>query len=403
MRSSLSAASFAVCFQVHYEGIQNYYDGLGMHRSTSHHNLAGLISIPPTQGAREWLVTSLVPNTQYTFNLTGTITPSDQSGIKIYSRPATIRFSTDYDAPPYVDRPEQDRRAIVKGQSQSSNAQVAQLRFHRASTKNGPIDRYYVVVHLIEHISYQQYVPQEVSAKEKSSTHFFSRWFQGRKECCYTAAVFNESQLPEVFVLGDGKDTRDWEPFQGRVYNNSPLLGPCKVKLVSWGFNRKKENLTTSSSTININLLPKVIPNNSQETFYNLLWIFAIIVLIFLIVILVIICILKYHRTKQKPLTPPPECVPFDLTPKVLTMEMQMPILPPTISPASSNEPVEVRRSAPPPPPLLNNNYTPKEVSINPHPPIHVDEFVEHLERLKANDNYKFSQEYEVSEGEEVG
>jgi hypothetical protein len=50
-----------------------------------------------------------------------------------------------------------------------------------------------------------------------------------------------------MFVLGDGKETRDWEPFQGRVYNNSPLMGVCKVKLVSWGFNRKKENLTTSS------------------------------------------------------------------------------------------------------------------------------------------------------------
>ncbi|CAF2956223.1 unnamed protein product [Rotaria sp. Silwood2] len=43
--------------EVHYEGIQNYVDGLGTVRSTSHHNLAGLISIPSTQGAREWLVT----------------------------------------------------------------------------------------------------------------------------------------------------------------------------------------------------------------------------------------------------------------------------------------------------------------------------------------------------------
>ena len=183
LRSSLSA-TFCLCFlcvQVHYEGIQNYYDGLGMHRSTSHHNLAGLISIPPTQGAREWLVTSLVPNTHYTFNLTGTITASEQSGIKVYSRPATISFSTDYDAPPYVDRPEQDRRAVSKGQSQSSNTQVAHLRFHRASTKNGPIDRYYVVVHLIEHISYQQYVPQEVSEEENSFRQFFLSAISGSK------------------------------------------------------------------------------------------------------------------------------------------------------------------------------------------------------------------------------
>jgi len=107
-------------------------------------------------------VTGLVPNTDYTLNLSGTIPSSDQSPIKLYSRPATIRFSTDYDAPPYVDRPEQDRRTPVKSNSLSSTPQQVYLRLHRASTKNGPIDRYYIVVHLIEHISYQQYVPQEV-------------------------------------------------------------------------------------------------------------------------------------------------------------------------------------------------------------------------------------------------
>jgi hypothetical protein len=135
---------------------------LGTSRTTSHHNLAGLISIPPTQGSREWLVTSLVPNTQYTCNLSGTIPSSDQSAVKLYSRPASIRFSTDYDAPPYVDRPEQDRRSATKTNSLLTIPQQVYLRLHHASTKNGPIDRYYIVVHLIEHISYQQYVPQEV-------------------------------------------------------------------------------------------------------------------------------------------------------------------------------------------------------------------------------------------------
>ncbi len=172
------------------------------------------------------------------------------------------------------------------------------------------------------------------------------------------------------------------------------MTNVCKVKLVTWGFNRKKENLTTSSSTTQINLSPKVAPTPSQDTFYNLLWIFGIIVLIFLILIIIILFILKYNRTKKKPLTPPPECVPFDLTPKVLTMEMQMPILPPTISPASSNEPVELRRSQP------TNIYHNKEIPLTNHPPIHIDEFSEHLERLKAADNYKFSQEYEVKKRE---
>ncbi len=193
--------------------------------------------------------------------------------------------------------------------------------------------------------------------------------------------MFNESQLPEMFLLGDGKETRDWEPFAGRIYNNSPLLSTCKVKLVSWGFNRKKENLTTSSLPLQINIQSKLVETSNEETFYNLLWIFGIIFLLFFLLIIVILFSLKFNRSKRKSLTPPPECVPFDLTPKVLTMEMQMPILPPTISPASSGEPVEVRRTQP----------------LTTYPPIPIEDFSNHLEQLKAADNYKFSQEYEVS------
>ena len=147
---------------MHYDGIQNYVDGLGTARTTSHHNLAGQISIPPTQGVREWLVTSLTANTQYTFNLSGTISTSEQSGVKIYSRPAVLHFSTDYDAPPFVERPEQERRNSVKPNTLSSGSQLVSLRLHHATTRNGPIDRYYIIVHLIEQVTYQSYVPQEV-------------------------------------------------------------------------------------------------------------------------------------------------------------------------------------------------------------------------------------------------
>ena len=110
---------------------------------------------------------------------------------------------------------------------------------------------------------------------------------------------------------------------------------------------------------------------------------------------MIIMFILKYNRAKQKPLTPPPECVPFDLTPKVLALETPMPMLPATVSPASSNELTEFRRAQ------TSNTYnhtynTNKEIMLTSHPPIHVDEFSEYLERLKAADNYKFSEEYEV-------
>ena len=148
---------------MHYEGIQNYIDGLGTARTTTHHNSAGLITIPPTQGTREWLVTGLAPNTRYTLNLTGTLTNSEQSSTKIYSLPATIQFSTDYDVPPYVDRPDLDRRAVSGG-----NHQQVYLRLHRASTKNGPIDRYYVVVYVNDSTTPSTFTPQEVKDQKRN-------------------------------------------------------------------------------------------------------------------------------------------------------------------------------------------------------------------------------------------
>ena len=183
-----------------------------------------------------------------------------------------------------------------------------------------------------------------------------------------------------MFLLGDGKVTHDWLPFSGQVYNNSPLQTSVKVKLVSWGFNRKRESLTASSPSLHIQYQTKFLSSSNEQTFQNLLWIFAIIFLLFLILIVIVLFSLKFHRNRRKSLTPPPECLPFDLSPKVLTMEMQMPILPTTISPASSGEPVEIRRSQP----------------VSNYPPILIEEFSTHLERLKAADNYKFSQEYEV-------
>lgn len=98
-----------------------------------------------------------MPNTQYTLNLTGTLSSTESSTSKIYSQPATISFSTDFDAPTSVDRPEQDRRATANG-----NPQQVYIRLHRASTKNGPIDRYYIVVHYTDQPFNPAYMPQDV-------------------------------------------------------------------------------------------------------------------------------------------------------------------------------------------------------------------------------------------------
>lgn len=53
--------------------------------------------------------------------------------------------------------------------------------------------------------------------------------------------------------------------------------------------------------------------------------------------------------------------------------------------PSHPSDPVEMRRL---------NFQTPAMIS---HPPIPISELANHIERLKTNDNLKFSQEYEVS------
>lgn len=55
------------------------------------------------------------------------------------------------------------------------------------------------------------------------------------------------------------------------------------------------------------------------------------------------------------------------------------------IIPSAPSDPVEMRRL---------NFQTPGMMS---HPPIPITALADHIERLKANDNQKFSQEYEVS------
>lgn len=54
------------------------------------------------------------------------------------------------------------------------------------------------------------------------------------------------------------------------------------------------------------------------------------------------------------------------------------------VIPAAPSDPVKMRRL---------NFQTPGMIS---HPPIPISQLAEHIERLKSNDNQKFSQEYEV-------
>lgn len=54
------------------------------------------------------------------------------------------------------------------------------------------------------------------------------------------------------------------------------------------------------------------------------------------------------------------------------------------VIPAAPSDPVKMRRL---------NFQTPGMIS---HPPIPISQLAEHIERLKGNDNQKFSQEYEV-------
>ncbi|XP_047672377.1 receptor-type tyrosine-protein phosphatase delta-like isoform X8 [Tachysurus fulvidraco] len=172
----------------------------------------------------------------------------------------------------------------------------------------------------------------------------------------YIAAFFKE--LPTEFTLGDNKIYGDFE-------NKQLLNGHEYIFFVLAVLEISENTMYATSPYSDPVVLADIDPQPIIDEEEGLIWVVGPVLAV-VFIICIVIAILLYKRKRAE----------SEARKGSLPNSKEMPSHHPT-------DPVELRRL---------NFQTPGMAN---HPPIPIMELADHLERLKANDNLKFSQEYE--------
>ncbi|XP_066547933.1 protein tyrosine phosphatase receptor type Fa isoform X2 [Amia ocellicauda] len=183
------------------------------------------------------------------------------------------------------------------------------------------------------------------------------------------------TSLPETFTLGDEKMYHGFynKPLPGLQKYLCFVLAALEDRDMSAGENQKTFAASPYSDPITVEMHNRM-SNKSEEP--EMLWVMGPVLAVILIIIIVI-AILLFKRKRGSP--SPKDDHSGGVKDSLL---------------AHSSDPVEMRRlnyqtpgpSAP---------SCPNISSMREHPPISVSDLADHIERLKANDGLRFSQEYE--------
>ncbi|XP_053431886.1 receptor-type tyrosine-protein phosphatase F isoform X18 [Nycticebus coucang] len=194
-----------------------------------------------------------------------------------------------------------------------------------------------------------------LEAIEQSSTERRRRR-QAERLKPYVAAQVDV--LPEMFTLGDKK------MYQG--FYNRPLSPDLSYQcFVLASLKEPVDQKRYASSPYSDEIVVQVIPAQQQEE-PEMLWVTGPVLAVILIILIVIAILLVKRKRTHSPSSKDEQSV--GLKDSLL---------------AHSSDPVEMRRL---------NYQTP---GMRDHPPIPITDLADNIERLKANDGLKFSQEYE--------
>ncbi|XP_026633300.1 receptor-type tyrosine-protein phosphatase F isoform X11 [Microtus ochrogaster] len=187
----------------------------------------------------------------------------------------------------------------------------------------------------------------------------------------YVAAQVDE--LPDTFTLGDKKSYRG--------FYNRPLSPDLSYQcFVLASLKEPMDQKRYASSPYSDEIVVQVTPAQQQEE-PEMLWVTGPVLAVILI-ILIVIAILLFKSKQERKRTHSPSSKDEQ------SIGLKDSLL------AHSSDPVEMRRlnyqtpgsSAP---------SCPNISSMRDHPPIPITDLADNIERLKANDGLKFSQEYE--------
>uniref|UniRef100_A0A4X1W272 Receptor-type tyrosine-protein phosphatase F n=1 Tax=Sus scrofa TaxID=9823 RepID=A0A4X1W272_PIG len=164
--------------------------------------------------------------------------------------------------------------------------------------------------------------------------------------------------LPETFTLGDKKSYRG--------FYNRPLSPDLSYQcFVLASLKEPVDQKRYAASPYSDEIVVQVTPAQQQEE-PEMLWVTGPVLAVILIILIVIAILLFKRKRTQSPSSKDEQSI--GLKDSLL---------------AHSSDPVEMRRL---------NYQTP---GMRDHPPIPVTDLADNIERLKANDGLKFSQEYE--------
>lgn len=352
-----------VSYKISYDAVKEFVDSQGI---TQTQNIAR-VEIPVKYTERSYTIPDLSPFTTYNVNVSAI--PTDHT----YRPPTKITVTTQMAAPQPMVKP--DFYGVV-------NNEEIQVILPQASEEYGPISHYYLIV-----------VPEDKSTINKNPDQFLTEEMianKGQKgdnsNAPYITAKFPQRNIPYTFHLGTG------ESYDGFV-NRKLERGKRYRIFVRAVVDTPQKHLYTSSPFSEFLALdmpeapPGEVPrppnpNVTTDNHINIkatdeepgmFWVILPTVFAFLLsIILVLYFIIKKHRQPCK--TPDQAAV----TKPLITTDLN--------NSSAPSDPVEMRRL---------NFQTPGMIS---HPPIPISELANHIERLKAGDNLKFSQEYESIE-----
>uniref|UniRef100_A0A3P8NCH1 Receptor-type tyrosine-protein phosphatase S n=1 Tax=Astatotilapia calliptera TaxID=8154 RepID=A0A3P8NCH1_ASTCA len=288
------------------------------------------------------LITGLQPETQYSFLLTnrGNSAGGLQHRVSTMTAPDVLRTK-----PYLVDKTNSDGMVTVELPAVETSERVRGYYIVVVPLKKQRTGKFFKPWDSPDEMNLEELL------KEINRTSRGLRFQRQAEPKAYIAAYFKD--LPKQFTLGDGKIYGD---FENKQLQNEHLPLIC--------FSLAQIMYATSpysDSVISADIDPQPIIDEEE----GLIWVVGPVLAV-VFIICIVIAILLYKRKRAE----------SEARKGSLPNSKEMPLHHPT-------DPVELRRL---------NFQTPGMAS---HPPIPVMELADHLERLKANDNLKFSQEYE--------
>uniref|UniRef100_A0A3Q2GI88 Receptor-type tyrosine-protein phosphatase F n=1 Tax=Cyprinodon variegatus TaxID=28743 RepID=A0A3Q2GI88_CYPVA len=300
------------------------------------------------------LITQLQPDTDYSFVLTsrGIIAGGLQQQVSIRTAPDLIKTK------PITETPQGGKSTINLPKVQTTSRV-----------------RWYYIVVVPQTESMQRWKnPDEMDLEELLRSRegpVLRRRRHVDSPRAYVAAKL--AHLPETFTLGDDKE------YMG--FRNKPLTNQqqylCFVVAVlrNEGTDGAANYMTFSASPYSdpIHIEPDKAPMTDPP---EMLWVMGPVLAV-VVIIIIVIAILLFKKKRASPL--PKDEHSGGVKDSLL---------------ANSSDPVEMRRlnyQTPGP----SSHRCPNTPRMREHPPIPVIDLADHIERLKANDGLRFSQEYE--------